>query len=252
MLAVIAIFAASTLTALIWLGVTAIASPGLGATVLEARLFTGPAIHLGQFQTTRLSLGLIPWGSSVRLLDQMAMEQTWSQEFVTQPEQSASNSNPTDWSEWQTRFLQGRQLFEQLPWVSRMAIILSGWLVILLLAFMVLGVPQTHQAFWATYEETYRYLLEPDFARASLRWLNQAVAAQQWLSAITLLAVKITALNLIPVPFLAGGAAIQETAAAIIDRPVQFPNQWVATTFFLAIGLFCLFFVRTWNALQIV
>jgi hypothetical protein len=75
LLAVIAIFAASVLTALTWLGVTAIVSSWLGATVLEAKLFTGPAVHLGQFQTTRLSLGLIPWGSSVRLLDQVAMEQ---------------------------------------------------------------------------------------------------------------------------------------------------------------------------------
>jgi membrane-associated protease RseP (regulator of RpoE activity) len=130
-----------------------------------------------------------------------------------------------------------------------MVIILSGWLALLLLALMVLGMPQTHQAFLATYEQTYHYLLEPDFARASIRWVNQALADQQWLSAIALLTVKITALNFIPVPFLTGGAAIQETAAAILGRPVQFPNQWMATTFLMAIGLFCLFLVRTWNAL---
>ncbi|MBL1179065.1 hypothetical protein [Pantanalinema sp. GBBB05] len=147
MLAVIAIFAAFVLTALIWLGVTAIVSSWLGATVLEARLFIGPAIHMGQFQSTRLSLGLIPLGRSARLLDQVALEQAWNQELATQPEQPALDSNPTDLIEWQNRFLQGRQLFEQLPWLSRLVIILSGWLVILLLALMVLVVPQTIKRF---------------------------------------------------------------------------------------------------------
>jgi membrane-associated protease RseP (regulator of RpoE activity) len=246
---VLAILVSLSLTALVWAVVTASFAKLLGATVLEIRLFAGPQVKLAQLGETSLALGLMPFGSSVRFLDQDFLKQVRSKNLQEREEQSLA-MNEDEAAERLPAFWQGRKPFEQLRFVSRVGIILCGWLVILWFARWGLGRQQVGHEFLATYYQVLRYLLEPDFALAAIRWLRGILTEGYWLTAIALLSVKITALNFIPLPFLAGGALVRETASALTARSLRLPAQWVGTTFIISIGLLFLFLIRTWNALH--
>lgn len=204
-----------TLISLVVALVMAAVGHWLGARLLEVGLFIGPRLfsfHLGQVP---VRISLIPVGSSVRFRDLDA----------------ASEEGPA--AHW--GLTRQDSLFEDLSLGRRLTILLSGWIVVDLLAALILGPAAALQELGEGFNESFVFFATPGFAQQALASFDALVQASP-LEAGALWALKITALDLAPFPLLTGGFIVKEIFSSMVRKPVSWPGTLNFVSFALLLG----------------
>lgn len=109
--------------------------------------------------------------------------------------------------------------FRRLGLAKRLTILLGPWVLTLLIAVLCLGPARAFASFANAFPQVLFVLDPTPLVRGFLRVLS----AEPWSTAIGVLCAKLTAINLLPLAGLAGGAAIEEIAATF--RPPVKPGD---------------------------
>lgn len=225
---VLTLFVGQIVVSLVFAFVTAVVGRWLGARVLEVGLFFAPRLftfHLGEVP---VRVGLIPIGSNVRFWD-----------VDSKPEERPAAGRDLSLQD---------SLFEDLSLVRRLTILLSGWIVVVLLAALILGPAEALRELGEGFRETFLFLWSPAFAQQALASFD-ALAQVSPLEAGALWAVKITSFNLLPFPLFVGGFILKEVFSSLLRRPFRWPDGLMNLSFFLLLAMLSLAVRALWGYL---
>ena len=210
--------------AFVWAVTTVLVARLVGATVLTVELALGPGLRIASLGGTEIRLGL-PIGSSVRFLDAATVAES-SEGFVA-----------------------GRRMWEDLPLAARLTVHLAGWLPVFLLALIPLGLPGAASELGAAFGQIVRFFKEPAYPTMALMSLSSMLSEGHWDRAAAIVALKVAAINLLPLPLFAGGKILLEIASAATRRELRWPSLLVTLSFTAYILALFYFVQRVWKAL---
>jgi membrane-associated protease RseP (regulator of RpoE activity) len=222
---VLLIFLTITAVSFVWAVTTALTGRLLGATLLKVVFFNGPSLRIARLGTAEVRLGLLPIGSSVQFLDAAAVEEAHAEA------------------------LSERRLLEDLPFAARLLILVIGWIPVFLLAAIPLGLPGAATELGEAFGQIVRFFRDPAYPALALGSLQMELAAGHWALAAAVVGLKVTAINLLPLPILAGGKILEEIASALTRRTVRWPSLLVTLSFFGCLLALFYFVKQLWKVI---
>jgi hypothetical protein len=132
----------------------------------------------------------------------------------------------------------GPDSFRRLGLERRLAILLGPWVLTLLIAVLCLAPARAFASFANAFPQLFFALDLTPLIRGFLRVVN----AEPWFITVGVLCAKLTAINLLPLSTLAGGAALQEIAVTL--RPPPKPGDEAPRALWPILSLlFLMFFI---------
>jgi membrane-associated protease RseP (regulator of RpoE activity) len=227
MISIAVIPAVLAIVALVFAVCTAVAGALIDAVPIRISLFAGPSMHLATIREADVRLGLLPFGSGVRFLDEDAVEEGLADEID----------------------LDGKRLFEHLPLVTRLTVLLVGWVAIFLIAQAILGLRGAATELGEGFRQIVAFLTDRDYAPVAAAWLKGMMAGGRFAEAGAVIAMKVTAFNFLPLPGLTGGEFLLQIASSAAGRRLQWPSVVVPVSLALGVGMVYIFVTRMWNVL---
>lgn len=239
--------------ALVWALCTALAGAFVGAVPTRLVLFAGPNVRVGLVRGVELRLGLLPIGSSVQFLDVQQVQEAYAfrmvdedtNEEVLDPERVEAEALV-----WAADYIGLRRLYETLPLAARVTILLVGWVPTFLFAQVVLGLQAAGTEIVEGWSQIFRYLFDEAYASGAIAWLKAALAGGRVAEVAATIAMKMVALNLLPLPLLAGGQIILEILRSATRRPLRWPDRLAGLSFAVYLMAAYVFVDRTWRLLR--
>ncbi|HYC59278.1 MAG TPA: site-2 protease family protein [Thermoanaerobaculia bacterium] len=213
----------------------------LGARPLELGLFIGPRKVLFHIGTLPFSLGLIPIGNYVRFLSLAEQDGRSDQNLDSPIERGAER-------EWHSmRGPAEPRFFEQLHPLRRIAIILSGAVVLFITAAAVLGISEATASVLAGFPQILRGAFDHDYAEQLLLGGASLIPAGRILEYEAVLLTKLLSVNLLPILPFWGGYTVLYLASMFLKREVSVPGTLESTSILIAIVVSGIWIVRFLN-----
>ena len=209
---------------IVWAVATALVARILGATILQVHIFVGPSLRIFRLGEAEIRLGLLPIGSSVRFLDVDAIEEAVAERA-------------------------GRRLFEELPLAARLSIHLAGWVLVFLFAQVVLGWSAAASELAQGFGQIFRFFYDRAYPGMALASLSSELSQGLWDRAAAVVALKVIAINLLPLPIYTGGMILVEIASALVRRTVRWPSSVLSVSLFVYLAVLVIFVRLFWKAL---
>lgn len=212
---------------IVWAVTTALVGRLAGATALKVTFALGPSVRIARFGLTEVRLGL-PISGGVRFLDASALDE--EVEEIADP-------------------LEERRLLEELPFVARLSINLVGWLPIFLCAGIILGWSDAASELGQGFGQILRFFRDPAYPKMAMASLQTELSADRWMVAAAVVAMKVLAVGLLPLPTLSGGEVLRTIASALMRRPVRWPDLLVSISFGFCLLALVYFVEKIWKVL---
>ena len=195
----------------------------MGVGVLEISYGFGPSLASMRWRGTRLSLRWLPLGSSVRMVSETNEAESEAEEGqVGEGVEEAPSGRP----------------FEELSRVEQALMHASGCVVLLLVSLSILGPADALRSVWHGFAQTFLGALNPvTIGAVQIRETLALAHDGDWYAAFGILATKVTAVNLLPIPPLSGAHVLKSLVG-----PRGYP-RWLDSVFtlgfFACLALFC-------------
>jgi membrane-associated protease RseP (regulator of RpoE activity) len=241
---ILVILTVLALIAVTWAASTVLAGAFVGAVPTRVTLFAGPSVRVMQVRGVEIRLGVLPIGSSVQFLDIDQVEEAYALH------EGDENEDPeVAFYRWAARYVGERRLYETLPLVTRLTVHLIGWVPVFLAAQILLGLRPAAIELAEGFSQIFRYFLDKGYAGAATGWLASMVAQGRFAEAGATIAMKVIAVNLLPLPMLAGGQMLIQILSSATGRLLRWPDRMVGVSVAVYFGIMFVFATTVWKLL---